>query len=105
MKTLQVNFLELPPTFIHQPPENCSYEVSTFKRNLISIWILNHSNFTYTDRTPHAIWGFYNTKTERYLSPISSTKQGNSVDIDRTTPYSAMVRNLNPLESVLYGGV
>ena len=28
---------------------------------------------------------------------------GNPVDIDRTTPYSAMVRNYNPLESVLYG--
>ena len=104
MKILQVNFLELPPTFIHQPPENCSYEVSYFKRNVVSIWLLNHSTFTYTDRTPiNTIWGFYNTKTEQYQSPINSTKQGNPVDIDRTTPYSAMVRNYNPLESVLYG--
>ena len=97
--------MELPPTFIHQPPENYSYEVSTFKPNLISIWILNHSHFTYTDRTPRAIWGFYNTKTEQYLSPINSTKQGNPVDIHRTSPYSAMVPKLNPLETLLYGGV
>ena len=100
----KVNFLELPPTFIHQPPENHSYEVSTFKRNLVSIWLLNHSYFHYCDGTPPpTIWGFYNTKTEQYLSPINSTKQGNPVDIDRTTPYSAMVPNLNPLEIVLYG--
>ena len=97
--------MELPPTFIHQPPENYSYEVSTFKRNLISIWILNHSNFTYTNSTPRAIWGFYNTKTEQYLAPINSTKQGNPVDIHRTSPYSAMVPKLNPLETLLYGGV
>ena len=100
----KVNFLELPPTFTHQPPENCSYEVSSFKCNIVSIWLLNHSYFHYTSRTPiRTIWGFFNTKTEQYFSPINSTKQGNPVDIDRTTPYSAMVRNYNPLESVLYG--
>ena len=97
--------MELPPTFIHHPPENYSYEVSSFKRNLISIWILNHSNFTYTNSTPRAIWGFYNTKTAQYLAPINSTKQGNPVDIHRTSPYSAMVPKLNPLETLLYGGI
>ena len=102
----KVNFLELPPTFIHQPPENCSYEVSPFKRNLISIWLLNSTYFHYCDGTaPPTIWGFYNTKTEQYLAPINSTKQGNPVDIHRTTPYSAMVPKLNPLETLLYGGV
>ena len=57
-----------------------------------------------TDKFPvRSIWGFFNTKTEEYLSPINSTKQGNPVDIHRTTPYSAMVPDLNPLEIVLYG--
>ena len=96
--------MELPPTFIHQPPENHSYEVSTFKRNIVSIWILNYTHFNYTDQFPvRSIWGFFNTKTEEYLSPINSTKQGNPVDIHRTSPYSAMVPDLNPLEIVLYG--
>ncbi len=96
--------MELPISFIHQPPENCRYEIKHFRLHIISIWLCNYYHFTYTDNYPvKTIWGFYHTRKEQYYSPITSTKQGNPVDIDRTTPYSAMVPNLNPLEIVLYG--
>ena len=96
--------MELPVSFIHHPPENCNYEIKSFKRNLLAIWLLDYSYYNYTDNSPiKTIWGFYNSRKEQYYSPINSTKQGDSVDIHRTTPYSAMVRKLNPLEMALYG--
>ena len=96
--------MELPLTFIHLPPDNCNYETKHFRVHVISIWLCNYYRFTYTDRYPvKTIWGFYNTRKEQYYSPLTSTKQGNPVDIHKTTPYSAMVPNYNPLESVLYG--
>ena len=30
--------MELPVSFIHHPPENCNYEIKSFKRNLLAIW-------------------------------------------------------------------
>ena len=64
--------------------------------------ILNHSHFTYTDRTPRAIWGFYNTKTRTYFSPVNCKTVGEEVDITQTRNYTAMRLNLNPLELALY---
>ena len=87
--------------FPHTPPEGYSYEVEQFKRNLLAIWICNHRQFSYTNKTPKSIWGFYNTKTQCYHAPINATKQGDKVDIKDTTPYSAMQLNLNPLEQCL----
>ena len=96
--------IELPLSFIHLPPEGYNYEVLPHKSNIIGIWSNNNYGFVYRNGMPsHCIWGFYNTKTGQYLAPINSTKPGNPVDIHKTTPYSAMVRNLNPLEMALYG--
>ena len=33
-----MNLLELPPDFIHEPPEGYAYEVKPFKRNVVAIW-------------------------------------------------------------------
>jgi len=95
--------MELPVSFIHHPPENCNYEIKSFKRNLLAIWLLDYSYYNYTSNSPiKTIWGFYNSRKEQYYSPINSTKQGNPVDIHTTTPYSAMVIKRNPLEMLLY---
>ena len=91
--------------FPHIPPEGYYYKVKPFKRNILSIWLHHPDIYTYTSDRVRTIWGFFNTKTRQYHAPINSTKCGDKVEIDKTTPYSAMVRNLNPLESVLYGGV
>lgn len=86
--------------FPHTAPEGYSYEFETFKRNVISIWVLNHSiSFSYTDKTPRSIWGFYDSKKKLYYAPVNSTKQGKEVRIENTTPYSAMQLNLTPLEA------
>ena len=92
------NLLELPPDFPHQPPKGYSYEVTSFKRNFLAIWICNHGKFSYTNKTPKSIWGFYQTKKGDYYAPINSSKSGDKVDISDTTPYSSMQLNLNPLE-------
>ena len=95
--------MELPVSFIHHPPENCNYEIKSFKRNLLAIWLLDYSYYNYTNISPiKTIWGFYNSRKEQYYSPINSTKQGDPVDIHTTTPYSAMVIKRNPLEMLLY---
>ena len=91
--------IELPVDFPHSAPKGYSYEVELFKRNLLAIWICNHGEFSYTDKTPKSIWGFYDTKRKCYLAPINATKQGDQVDIKNTRPYSAMQLNLNPLEA------
>lgn len=85
--------------FPHKAPKGYSYEVEQFKRNVLSIWVLNHGEFSYTDKTPRSIWGFYDTKTGSYYAPINATKQGDQVDIKNTTPYSAMQLKLTPLEA------
>jgi hypothetical protein len=93
----------LPQTFKHQPPEGYSYEQSEFKRNVIAIWILHQRRFDYNNGAPvRCIWGFYNTKTKSYHSPVNSSTVGSVVSIEQTTPYSAMQLHLNPLAYVLY---
>ena len=98
-------FQSIDVPFPHIPPEGYYYKVKPFKRNILSIWLHHPDIYSYTSNRVSTIWGFFNTKTRQYHAPINSTKCGDKVEIDKTTPYSAMVRNLNPLESVLYGGV
>ena len=45
----------------------------------------------------------YNAKSRTYSAPINFSKQGDTVDINKTRPYTAMQLNLNPLEAALYG--
>jgi hypothetical protein len=89
--------IELPSTFTHQPPKNYSYEVYEFKRNTLAIWCRNHNEYIYNGGAPSkTIWGFYNVKKQCYYSPVNSKKCGKEVDIEDTTPYSAM-QILQPL--------
>ena len=94
---LMMNQLELPPDFIHEPPEGYHYEVESFRRNVHRILIVNDGTFSYTDVAPKSVWGFYNTKSRTYSAPINFSKQGDTVDINKTRPYTAMQLNLNPL--------
>lgn len=95
--------LSLPESFKHIAPEGYSYEVEEFKHNIISIWIRNHYQFVYNDgASARSIWGFFNTKTGCYHAPINATKQGDSVEFGRTTPYSAMQLKLSILEQCFH---
>jgi len=99
----QMNQLELPPDFPHEPPKGYHYEVESFRRNVCRICIINDGSFSYTDVAPKSVWGFYNAKSRTYSAPINFSKQGDTVDINKTRPYTAMQLNLNPLEAALYG--
>ena len=89
----------LPDDFPHKPPKGYRYATLQFKSNVISIWTVHRHGFVYNGHTEsYCIWGFYNTKTKQYYAPINSSKQGDEVRIEDTTPYSAMQLNLNPLE-------
>ena len=85
--------------FPHKPPKGMYYEQTEFKRNVIAIWVHYKRRFDYNLGDPvRCIWGFYNTKTKSYHAPINSSTVGSVVDINKTTPYTAMPLNLNPLE-------
>jgi len=94
---------ELPGSFPHKAPKGYRYEVLQHQRHVVAIWTVYDRGFVYNDHSPsRCIWGFYNTKTKCYHSPINATKSGNTVDVKSTTPYTAMPLNLNPLAYVLY---
>ena len=78
--------------FPHSAPEGYSYEKTDFKRNIIAIWIRNHTTFDYNlGKSVSCIWGFYNTKTKEYFAPLNSKTVGQCVNIENTTPYSAKI--------------
>ena len=89
--------MNLPDGFPHKPPKGYSYEVKEHTRHMGSIWLRNHTTFSYTSDPDRTIWGFYNTKKGCYHAPINSTKHGDQVDIEDTRDYTAMQLNLNPL--------
>jgi hypothetical protein len=83
--------------FPHKAPHGYSYEFVNFKKNVIAIWIVNHFPFSYTDESVRSIWGFYNTKTKCYHSPVNSKTVGKIVNFEDTTRYSAMQIKQTPL--------
>ena len=94
--------MELPTDFIHEPPTGYRYATLQFKRNVVSIWTVYDRGFVYNGHHEcHCIWGFYDTKKGIYYAPINSKKVGDVVNIEDTSPYSAMQLNLNPLMSCL----
>jgi hypothetical protein len=86
--------------FPHKAPSGYYYEQTQFKRNVLSIWIHDRRSYDYNDGKPvKCIWGFLNTKTGQYHSPVNSSTVGSVVDPTNTTPYSAMIIKQNPLMS------
>ena len=91
--------IELPFNFPHKPPKGYSYEVETFKTNVISIWLRHHKKYVYAEgKSVKSIWGFYNTKKQEYYAPINSKTVGKKVDVNDTRAYTSMPIKLSPLE-------
>ena len=86
--------------FPHKPPEGYEYWQEEFNTKLTRIWIKNVSmEFIYSnDPHPSAVWGFYDNKKGFFIAPINHKKPGKVVNINDTTPYSAMQLKLTPLE-------
>ena len=95
--------MELPDDFPHQPPAGYRYEAIRKNASTMSIWTVCNPGFVYNDGNDvRCIWGFYNTKTKTYYAPINSTKQGDLVNVNDTTPYTAMQLRFNGLEQLLF---
>jgi len=86
--------------FPHRAPQGMHYEILPFRTNVVSIWIHYDRQFDYNNGQPvGCIWGFYHIKKKCYYAPINSSKCGDQVEIERTTPYSAMIPKQTPLEA------
>ena len=59
--------------------------------------------FILTVETASSVWGFYDSRKGTFLSPINAKRPGKPIDIEDTSPFSAMRLNLNPLEKALFG--
>tara|TARA_Y100000592_G_scaffold32003_1_gene50901 strand:+ start:31 stop:327 length:297 start_codon:yes stop_codon:yes gene_type:complete len=95
--------MELPDDFPHQPPAGYRYEAIRKNASTMSIWTVCNPGFVYNDGNDvRCIWGFYNPKKQQYYAPINSKKVGAPVDINATTPYTAMQLNFNGLEQLLF---
>lgn len=78
--------------FFHHPPDGYHYEFQKFDSKHIRIDLHHHRKYDYNNGdSVSTIWGFYNTKTGKFHSPVNPKKIGKEVDISKTTPYSAMV--------------
>lgn len=85
----------------HKAPQGYHYEQQKdFKRNTTAIWLHHHQRYDYNLGKPvKTIWGFYNTKTKQFHAPVNSNTVGSVVNIEDTTPYTAMPLNITPLEA------
>jgi hypothetical protein len=85
--------------FPHSPPKDCSYEYENFNTRTIRIWLCNSRQFDYNlGASTKTVWGFYSPKKHTYYAPINVKTIGKEVDINNTTPYSAMIPKQTPLE-------
>jgi len=87
------------PEFPHQSPKGYSYEYEQFNARAIRIMLRCHRKFDYNlGASTATVWGFHNPKKRVYYAPINATKIGEEVDIENTTPYSAMPIQRTSLE-------
>jgi hypothetical protein len=86
--------------FKHTPPDGCSYSFEEYKPGVVSIWLNNPRKFDYNMGKPtRTIWGFYNTKSNKFFAPINSKTIGKEVDFKQTRNYTAMQIKPSPLDA------
>lgn len=86
--------------FPHKPPtKEYFYEYEQFNTRTIAIWLCCSRKFDYNLGKPtKTIWGFYSPKKKVYYAPVNSKTIGKEVNIENTTPYTAMPPQLTSLE-------
>jgi hypothetical protein len=86
--------------FPHKAPKDYSYEYEEFKHNVIRIMLRCHREFDFNLGKPTStVWGFYNTKRNKYYAPINVKTVGKEVDIKSTRNYTAMPIKQSPLDA------
>lgn len=77
--------------FSHTAPKGYSYEFEEFKKNVVAIWLRHNAVYDYNlGKSVRSVWGFYNSKTRTYYAPVNAKTVGKRVDLNDTTPYTAM---------------
>jgi hypothetical protein len=90
---------EVPPSFIHSPPQGYFYAAEEFKKNVVSIWLCNTYKFVYNGGAPtRTIHSFYNTKKQQYYAPVNSKTIGACVNIEDTRSWTSMKINYQGIE-------
>lgn len=88
------------PEFPHKAPKDYSYEYEQFNSSTLRIMLCCHRQFDYNlGASTKTVWGFYKPKKRTYHAPVNVKTIGKQVDINNTTPYTAMPLKLSPLES------
>ena len=86
--------------FPHKAPKDYSYEYEEFKHNVVRIWLCNTHQFDYNlGARTKTVWGFYNTKRNKYYAPVNVKTVGKEIDIKDTRPYTAMKLKQSPLDA------
>ena len=87
------------PEFPHKAPKDYSYEFETWNASTLRIMLICHKQFDYNlGASTKTIWGFYKPKKRTYHAPVNVKTIGKQVDINNTTPYTAMPLKQTPLE-------
>jgi hypothetical protein len=85
--------------FPHSPPKDYSYQFEQFNPSTIRIMLCCSKQFDYNlGDTTKTVWGFYKPKKHTYYAPINVKSIGKQVNINDTTPYTAMIPKQTPLE-------
>lgn len=87
------------PEFPHKAPKDYSYEFEQFNASTLRIMLCCHRQFDYNlGASTKTVWGFYKPKKRIYYAPVNVKTIGKEVNINSTTPYTAMQLKQTPLE-------
>jgi hypothetical protein len=86
--------------FPHKAPKNYSYEFENWSAGTIRIMLNCHRKFDYNlGASTATVWGFFKSKKRVYYAPVNAKTIGKEVNIENTTPYSAMPIKRTALEA------
>ena len=84
---------ELPPDFIHEAPQDLDTEPPSLEQMLLAFGVTILTVIVSMVAIKLAPSGGFTTQKRQYFAPINSRKIGDVVDINSTTPYTAMQLN------------
>jgi len=86
------------PEFPHKAPKDYSYQFETWNTRTIRIMLTCSKQFDYNHGVQtQTVWGFYSPKKRVYYAPVNVKTIGKEVNINNTTPYTAMPIKQTPL--------
>jgi hypothetical protein len=85
--------------FPHKAPKNYSYEFESWNTSTVRIMLSCSRKFDYNlGASTKTVWGFYKPKKHTYYAPVNAKIIGEQVNIENTTPYTAMQVKRTALE-------